>query len=392
MRCALTAPRSERGLSDIEDDIRNGRNVPESLTGSEAIVTDKQRDIVFQRWSSAFRREDRDLASLEQAGKRALADSDVRDDPTVQSLIRAELAQRRSELEQKLRSQASVSKPSEPRPTWRTELPETTHAVSPEQARDSFNRHVRSIAEFLERGDDTSTHATLAKMKDLQEQHPDVIPSAAIEAYGQRVAALRVHIQELTDGIAHLREEAVAASSAGNEQKLARSMQRLSAIHAAHPCRLEEAALDRIREDVAQACDERSRHRGTTKQLLERERAITAEIRTLAATVREFHRVACGVRETTDEFRNAEASFLRAIETARKYDTVWFSGVVLELADLLAEWTVPPLGAEGQIDRFLDGISKGLDRIHAEIRDIQRKRDPSGGVSSEAAAGGTGSA
>ena len=38
----------------------------------------RQRDVVFQRWSGAIRRETRDFASLEQFGARALADPDVR--------------------------------------------------------------------------------------------------------------------------------------------------------------------------------------------------------------------------------------------------------------------------------------------------------------------------
>jgi hypothetical protein len=85
--------------------------------------------------------------------------------------------------------------------------------------------------------------------------------------------------------------------------------------------------------------------------------------------------VACTVPDTSEEFRKAEATYLRTIQKVRTYDTEWFSGVVLELADLLAEWTVPPLGAEGQIDRFLDSISRGLKRIRAEMREIESEQD-----------------
>ena len=47
---------------------------------------------------------------------------------------------------------------------------------------------------------------------------------------------------------------------------------------------------------------------------------------------------------------------------------------VLELADVLAEWSVPPPGAEQQIDRFLEKVRVGINLIHKEMREIGRKR------------------
>jgi hypothetical protein len=238
----------------------------------------------------------------------------------------------------------------------------------------------------LEHGDETETSAVLAKMRALQEQSPGVIPAAVIGEYEKRVEKLRAHIRQLTDAIALLVQQAVSASRDGSEQDLARSMRRLTAIHAAHPRLLDEPGLEDVRRDVANAADERRQHQLTTKNLLERERAITAEIKTLAAAVRDFHRVACTVPDTSEEFRKAEATYLRAIQKVRTYDTEWFSGVVLELADLMAEWTVPPLEAEGQIDRFLDSISAGLDRIRAEMREIESEQDSDEDNGSESAA------
>jgi hypothetical protein len=152
-------------------------------------------------------------------------------------------------------------------------------------------------------------------------------------------------------------------------------MRRLTAIHVAHPRLLDEPGLEDVRRDVSVAADERRQDRRTTEELLVRERAIAAEIKKLAVAVREFHRVACTVPDTSEEFRKAEATYLRTIQKVRTYDTEWFSGVVLELADLLAEWTVPPLEAESQIDRFLDSITAGLKSIRAEIREIESDQD-----------------
>ena len=349
----------------------------------------KQRDVVFQRWSGVIGRETRDLASLEQISARALADPDVHDDPTLQSMIRADLEKRRAELQQERQNQESATNPPEPRPNWRSELPEAVPTTMPEEDRKNFNRLVQTLCASLERGDEKQTRATFEKMQAIQEQSPGVIPAAVIGEYEQRVERLRVHIKQLTDEIASLTQQAVSASRNASEQDLARSMRRLTAIHAAHPRLLDESGLEDIRRDVADAADERRQHQLTTKKLLERERAITAEIKTLAAAVRDFHQVACTGPDTSEEFRNAEATYLRAIQKVRTYDTEWFSGVILELADLLAEWTVPPLGAEGQIDRFLDSISAGLDSIRAEMGEIDNEQDSDEGHESASAVPGS---
>jgi hypothetical protein len=335
----------------------------------------KQRDVVFQRWSGAIQREARDLASLEQVGARALADPDVHDDPTLQSMIQAKLQKRQAELEQDLKDKESSAAQAEPRITSRSEPPKPVPTTTPEQDVENFNRLVRALSTSLERGDEKETRTIFAKMQALQEQRPEVIPASVIEDYAQRVEKLRVHIKQLADEIVALEERAVLASRNGKEQDLARSMRRLTAIHAAHPRLLDEAGLEDVRRKIADAADERREHNLTTKKLLERERAITAEIKVLAAAVHEFHRVACTVPDTAEEFREAEATYLRTIQKVRTYDAGWFSGVVLELADLLADWSVPPLGAEGQIDRFLDSIDAGLVRIRAEMREIDSEQD-----------------
>ncbi len=340
-------------------------------------MSSKQRDGVFQRWSGLIGREARDLASLEQMGKRALADSDVRSDPALQAMIRAEVQRRRAELEQKRKSPQASTASVETQPTSRSEVPE--------QVRVEFNRLASALSKSLERGDDAETGAIFRKMRALQEQNPGEIPAVAIAEYEQRVEKLRIHARELTDEVAVLAKQAVAAARKGSEQGVARSMRRLTAIHAAHPILLDDPGLEGVRRDVANAADERRQHERSIQKLLERERAITAEIKTLAAAVRDFHQVACTVADTTEEFREAEATYLRTIQRAKTYDTEWFSGVVLELADLLAEWTVPPLGAEGQIDRFLDSISAGLDSIRAEMHKIEGKPDSDEGDDSGAA-------
>ena len=306
-----------------------------------------------------------------------MADTDVRDDPELQSMIQAELQRRRGELEEKRQEQESSTTSSNPQPTSRPQESEPVPTGTPERDRRNFNRLAETLCVALERGDQKETDDILGKMKVLQEKIPDVIPSAVIVEYGHRVETLRVNIQQLADEIVVLIKQAVSASRNGSEPDLARAMRRLTAIHAAHPRLLDEPQLEDVRSDISEASAERSQHQRTTKKLLDRERAITGEVKNLAAAVREFHRVACNVPETSDEFHEAEAKYLRVIEKARTFDAEWFSGVVLELADVLAEWNVPPLGAEGRIDRFLDRLDAGLGSIREEMREIKRGQDSS---------------
>lgn len=338
-------------------------------------MTTKQRDVVFQRWSGVILRETRDLASLEQVGARAMSDSDVRDDDTLQGMIRAEMADRRSRIEQEAQIQASAKTPQESKPNWRTELPEPTSVMTPAIFRDNFHRLSRALCASLERGDDRATISALEKLRALQTESLGSIPMQSVVDCERRVEELRTHAKSLRDQIATIAEQGVEAARRGNEEELARAMRRLVAIHAAHPALLAEAQMNDIRICVAGASEERSLHQRTTLKLLDRERAIATQIKGLAAAVHTFHQVACTLPDSSIEFQEAEAAYLRAISEVRTYDTEWFFGVVLELADLLAEWTLPPLEAQGQIDRFLDSIHAGVERIRVEMREIEIEQD-----------------
>ena len=375
-------------------------------------MSTKKRDAVLQQWSGVIRRETRDLARLKQVSDRALASSDVRNDPILRSMISAEIERRRADLEQEHRAlveqerqaEESQSATADSHPNGRSRSPgpvsitpsEPVASAPPEpepepappsaQVQEAFDQLTQTLSTLLERGSETETHDILASMRALHKQNPEVIPRTAVADHERRVSELRAHLRQLKDQITTLSQQAISASRKGREPDLARSMRRLTAIHAAHPRLLDERGLENIRRGIAEAAAERHDHQLTTKKLLERERAITTEIKTLAAVVRDFHQVACKAPAASAEFRKAEATYLRAIQKVRTYDMEWFSGVVLELADLLAEWAMPPPEAEGQIDRFLDSISAGLDRIRAEMGQIENEQGSRGTGAGESAA------
>ena len=331
----------------------------------------KQRDVVYQRWRSVIQREVRDLASLKQIGARALSDRDVRDDATLQSMIRADLEQRRAAFELK----QQTKEPSTAAPESGPDVP----PAPPEEVRRAFDRLAQTLGECLERGDEDQTRAVWGQMRTFQEENPGVIPAAALEQYELLVGKLRTHLKQLIDQIAAMAQQAVAASRRGDEQAVEQSMRRLLLIHAAHPRLLDESGLEGIRANIIQAAAEHHEHQLTARKLVERGRVVAAEIKRLAAVVHEFHRVARSAPHTSEEFHAAEAAYLRAIQEVRVHDKEWFVGFVLELAGLLAEWNIAPPEAQNRISRFLDHISASLDDIRAEMREIESEQDQTEG-------------
>lgn len=372
-------------------------------------MTAKERDAVFQRWRSEILREARDLGSLERIGARALDDRDARDDAALQSLIRAELAQRRAELTREKQSQDAASAAQQPRPKMRRgadtgarpsrpdvqprndvgprtspnaapelqpeERPEPPRPIlpPPEPAQVAFDRLAQALSGWLQRNDESEALAVWGQMRAVQEESRGVIPAAALQPYEQQLGKLRTRLEHFCEQVAALVQEAVAASHAGDEQAVARLMRRLTAIHVTHPRLLDTAQLEDIRAKLVLAAEECA-DGVTTRRLVEREKAVTTEIERIAVAVHEFHRVVCAVPETSAEFRRAEATYLRVLQDVRAHDREWLAGFVLELADLLAEWTEPPLKAAKRIDHFLESIRRGLKRIHAEMGAIDTRR------------------
>jgi hypothetical protein len=352
----------------------------------------KEREAIFQHWRSVILRETRDLASLERVGARALHDREVRADATLESLIRAEVVARRAEIERDQQSADSANRQSRPTvrrrdyvggpttfPVSRAPRPETRSVpppappAPPAPAQLAFDRLVETLRGLLARGDEGEARAVYEQMRTLQADSREVIPAAALQRYAQQLAKLRTRLEQFRTQIAALVQQAVAASRQGDEPTAAALLRRLSAIHVTYPHLIDDARLDEIRAEIVQAGGE---HEDSlmARKLVERERVVGGEIQRIAAAVHEFHRVVCAVPEGSAEFRSAEAAYLRTLQEVRAHDTEWLAGFVLELADLLAQWSIPSRTARKRIDRFLESIRLGLRRIHAEMGTIDSKR------------------
>ncbi len=337
-------------------------------------MNNRKRDVIHEHWRRVIQYEARDLDRLQMASARIAADRDVRADSSLDGLLQSDIQKRRHELEQVQQGDRLPSAS----PALSADGPARPAAcsqeMSPAEIHEAFKAQTELVAASLEARDEAQTHKVIAHMRELQKCGPQVIPIAELAQYERRVSELRSHIKNLEAEIGGLKEQVILAARKGTPQDLARSMGRLAAIHAAHPRLLEEAEVEALRRHVARATDEGHQDRRVMRELLNRERSIAAEIKKLSASVREFHRVSCALPETSDIFQRAEGEYRRAIERVDACDGEWFSAIVLELADLLAEWTLPPVEAEGQIDRFLDGIGAGLKSIRAQIHEIEGRR------------------
>jgi hypothetical protein len=357
-------------------------------------LTAKQRETALQKWRSLFMREGRDLDSLERISARALQDRDVRADAQLQSMVQAELDRRRAELQREQQSEQRAQPSSKPPPKyrssasrrddpgWRTSpdadpeyrpearrVPPDPTPPAPDPDQVAYRQLVEDLGEALKGGDEDAARATLEQMRTLHEKTGRIISASDLERYEQRIEKLRARLEEFRGQIDTMARDALAAARRGDAEAAAKLMRRLSAIHVAHPRLLDEPGLERIRQDIVVA-NEGHEDGLMTRRLIERERAVAAKMKRLAAAVDDFHRIVCTVPETSAEFRRAEKVYLQVLEEVRLHEEDWLAEFVLELADVLAEWSVPPPGAEQQIDRFLEKVRVGIERIHKKMGDI----------------------
>ncbi len=332
----------------------------------------KHRDAIFSRLTARILRETRDEPSLIQSTERARHDPEVQGDPVLFSMLQAYQAERQAEL----RSAQAERERDEAR--FRTDIP--TQPENAEVSEDvlrscavadharlaqSFRHHVAHLNELEARD-------TYARLCSLIDENAKYLPGASTVEYAQvlqRLASRRQEFQQHVDDVA---KRIVRAASEGETPRVARLMHRLASIHATHPRLLSEDRLQELREEIVDASETRE-HRAAALALVERERAVAAEIRHLSRAVHDFHKTAAREPHDSDAYHAAEQAYHQAVHEVETHDKEWLAGFVLELADLLYEWHEPPPETDGQIDRFLQSVRSSLAHVREEIRAIERE-------------------
>ena len=361
-------------------------------------LTPKQRATAYQHWCSMITRECRDLAGLDRIGTRALQDRDVRADAQLRSMIQGELERRRVELnreEQRQRESETASRPPPKHrssasrrdtfgrgsvPGFDSEFRSPSRPVSPAPAPppdpdgEALDGLVAELGRALKAEDEDGAQAVCTRLRALHEHRSKILSADNLGQYEQRVEKLRTRLSGFRSQIAVMAHDACAAARLGDATVTAKLVSRLSAIHVAHPRLLDEPGLDRIRQNIV-AANEGHEDSLTTHRLIERQRAVVVKLKRLWAAVNEFHCVVSTTSETSDEFRCAENKYLQVLQEIRLYEDDWLAEFVLEVADVLAEWSVPPPGAKKQIDRFLEKVHAGIERIQRRMGEIEDELD-----------------
>lgn len=341
------------------------------------------------------------MAGLERVGARAMQDREVHADALLQNMLRTELerqgAELRRETQREVRREqqshtATTSPPSyhgRPSPCGASSPPFATDyggaevtspprlaSAAPPAAPDpdqvAFGLAAEQLSVALKAGDGDAAQSAYEIIRVLHERRSEIVSAGYLAKCVQCVSSLLTQLAEHRRRVAALAAEAVAAARAGDAAALADFIRRLNAIHAAHPRLLDDAGLEQMRVDVAQANEGRE-DGATTRKLMDRERAVASEMKRLASAVSDFHRAVSSQPEDRAEFQQAARLYLRALRATRLHEKDWLAEFVLELGDMLANWNVPPPGAEQQIDRFLERVREALQRIHAKMSDIDRK-------------------
>ncbi len=360
-------------------------------------LTAKQRATALQHWCSLITRECRDLAALERLSARAEQDRDVRADAQLQSMVRAEFERRRADLQredQRAQQQqrpaaptrqrysgtsraprddpaffpADLNRPPAPRPSAPPKPP------PPDPDRVAFKELRAALRGALKAGDERAARAECAKLRLLHERRADVVSAADLDKFEQESTKLHERLEKYRSQVAALAQQAQTAAQRGNAPIAVKLLHRLTAIHATHPHLLDEAGLEKVRRDLALASEGHD-DRVITRELIQRERAVAAEMKQLAKAVSAYHRAIFQQPEDLAERRRAARLYLRVLREVRLHEKDWLTDFVLELGDVLANWTTPPAGAEQQIDRFLEKLRKSLRRIQKQMGEIDRASD-----------------
>jgi hypothetical protein len=362
-------------------------------------LTPKDRNAVYQHWCSQITRECRDRASLETMSARALQDSDVRGDAQLQSMIRAEFERCRAELQREEQADQQCRGPA-PRPTTQYRSPARRESADllwspsnvlhpaaappaprpapppPDPDQLASSQWAENFSEALKAGDEDAARAACAQMRAIHERRSEIVSTALLEQYEQRLTQLHAQLDNHRRQIATLAAQAQAAAQAGDAPAALQLLHRLTAIHVTHPRLLDEAGLQRMRAAVEHSSESYDDGE-TTRKLLERERAVAAEMKRLANAVSEFHRAVFSHPESRAEFRRAARVYLHVLHEIRLHEKDWLTDFVLELGDVLANWNVPPPGAAKQIDHFLEKVRGALKRIHVQMSAIDAKQGES---------------
>lgn len=333
----------------------------------------RRRELAFAHWQAEITRGGTEPRTLANVLRRALADADVRADPALAAMIRDFGRQRAKFLDEFKPTHANQTSKA---PVIQHEYGTAAnvgHVATEEEVRIASDRLMRQFDEYAVHFFEPEAREICERLRDLQRRFPKWIPVAAVNHADQTLARLATRRQEYDNYIRQLEHSGKTAAESGDHEAAAKVVKRLSTIHATHPQLLSDDRLNEIRKSLAQAGSIHE-HRAALQELIDRERAVIEELKSLAQAVHRFHRMARTADHDSEEYRQAEADYHRAVQEVRTHDKEWLSALILELLEIIGGWAHPPPRIEAQLDKFVETVRASVKNLRREIIEIETEK------------------
>lgn len=346
------------------------------LPGQGRVADVKHREATYQQLCAQIMREATDLPTLTAAAQRAANHADVRNDPTLESMLRSFVATREAELrvEEGVRSgggsdesqvRVAFSADDEPAPDEVSEI-----VLKFERARTAFQ-------DCCQHFDEPGAQAALGRLRRLCTKHAALLNTSSLQQCTEALERLTLRCNRFRSQIDELVARATAAAARGESVLAGWALRRMAAINALRPALLPDEQFAAIRRRIEVSSDEEA-HREVAAALLARERSVAAELRQLAAVIRQFHKIAREVAPEDPTYRRAEAAYRQAVAALELRDGDWMAGLVLELSSMLDDIDDRSGAAERQVDHFVSQVRASLQALREEIPSRTTRPTPRG--------------
>ena len=342
------------------------------VPGEGVRADSKRREAVFQQRCAEIMRETRDLESLSFAAARALGHPEVHADPVLHSMLRVFIGEREAEI--RVRAVVPGVDDQEddqplPPPSKRAEF----HVPLKERVGSTLAKLRLEFERELTHYNVGAGEETLVRIRDLRRRYPAHVTEQVVQRCTEQLERAAAKREDFRKQLIDLVHQAGVAIGHGDQKSAAWVLRRLSAINSLLPSVLPEAQLDALRERILSLEEKQERHEAA-RQLVERERAVGAQVQRLGAIIHHYHKVLSDPQADPAVRRRAQRAYHAAVDEVSSHDDDWLADLVIELDDLLEDLHGPNDRATAQVDKFVANVRTALQQMKDEIREIQRER------------------
>lgn len=335
----------------------------------------KRREAAFEHLRAELLREASNRNSFASAKARVMHRPEVQQDPVLRAMLEQIVAEREAVFRQMPEHLAPSAGGVQP-PKGATPVSRRDAEADAREALGILSRHFHdAVAHFHE----AEARGLLQRIRTVWSEHPALKPDGEPAESEGLLTQLIERRREFVAHVDELANRAIHSAQHGHEDHAARSLQRLSSIHALHPDLLTDAHFEDIRRRIQEAGDQFEDQR-VARKLLERERSVAAELKRLAQVIRHFRNVARTVPHDQAAYAEAEARYHDAVKAISSHDADWIGGVIIELVELLSEFHSTDKRPQNHVDRFLSSLRLAISQLQKMVsEDTPSPKDKNAG-------------